>query len=214
MAKIIVIEGIDCSGKQTQSDLLVNYLRSHNFNVLKLEFPNYKSESSLLVRQYLAGLVGDVSVEEISRYFYYDRADTMKNIELEDYDYIIIDRFVSSNLIHQGVKFDSEKEFKRFCYKQLNYEYNSLYGNSILPIPDLEIFLCMPKDKREELIVKRKNTDIHEQDFEYMEKCYNIANKVCSIVGGKMIDFVNHEDGKLKTVYEIQCEIRDLVEEL
>ena len=49
MAKLIVIEGTDASGKQTQSELLYEYFKKENTKVTKLCFPDYESPSSSLV---------------------------------------------------------------------------------------------------------------------------------------------------------------------
>ena len=75
--KIIVIEGLDGSGKATQTDLLYKKLLEQGKNVKKLTFPCYESESSALVRMYLGGELGSnpdsVNPYQASAFYAVDR---------------------------------------------------------------------------------------------------------------------------------------------
>ena len=77
MGKIIVIEGLDGSGKATQTKLLFEKLQSRGANVRRLEFPNYDSPSSALVKMYLGGEFGskpeDVNAYAASAFYAVDR---------------------------------------------------------------------------------------------------------------------------------------------
>lgn len=56
---LIVVEGLDGSGKETQTKKLVERLTVEGLQVKKIEFPRYDSESSALIKMYLRGDFGD-----------------------------------------------------------------------------------------------------------------------------------------------------------
>ena len=116
-AKLIVIEGTDASGKQTQSELLYEFFKNENTKVVKLCFPDYESPSSALVKMYLNGDFGKTadSVDgKIASIFYaadrYASYKTKWEDVANDPDAVIIfDRYVTSNMIHQAVKVTDQK---------------------------------------------------------------------------------------------------------
>lgn len=177
----IVIEGVDASGKETQTKLLCSRFE----NAQHIEFPDYKSDSSTLVKMYLAGDFGknaeDVSPYAASVLFACDRFASYKTkwkTTLDSGGIVIADRYVSSNLIHQSCKIDDELEKQRFTAWLEDFEYN-IMG---IPRPDFTIFLDMPPKCAEKLIKGRSNKidgsdkkDIHESDDSYMSKAYNTA---------------------------------------
>jgi len=196
MAKIIVIEGTDGSGKQTQAQLLSQRLRDNGFSVLEQSFPNYASPSSAPVKLYLGGHMGekatDFNAYKASVLFMVDRlcTTTMLKEQIDKSDFVIFDRYVESNIIHQASKMDDEAERKKFIEWDYNTEYN-LFG---LPRPNAVFFLNMPpevslklRQQRGELKVGEKE-DIHEKDPEYMKKCYDYGVYVAKYLNWEMVD--------------------------
>ena len=183
--KLIIIEsGSDSSGKATQSQLLFNRLKEEGYNVRKIEFPNYKSDSSALVKMYLNGDFGknpeDVNPYVSSTFYAVDRFASFKTDWGEFYKaggIVIADRYTTSNMVHQTAKLQG-KEKEEFLDWLWNFEFN-IYG---LPVPDSVIFLNMPPEHSLELMRERENKitggnekDIHEANSSYLFECYNNA---------------------------------------
>ena len=173
--KLIIIEsGSDASGKATQTRKLYERLLTDGYNIKKVEYPNYKSESSSLVKMYLRGDFGskasDVDPYVSSTFFAADRYASYKT-EWEDFyknDGIILsDRYTTSNMVHQASKMDESNRDKYLDWL-FDYEFN-LYK---IPKPDCVIFLDVPIEFSKKLMENRKNKftgedkkDIHESDL-------------------------------------------------
>ena len=179
--KLIVIEGLDGSGKATQSQLLYESLKNRGLNVRKISFPDYGQPSSTLVKMYLAGEIG--SLEEVNAYaassFYaVDRYVSYQTHWKEDYlsgAIIIADRYTTSNAAHQMVKLPQE-EWTGFLAWLEEYEY-TLLG---IPKPDGVIYLDMEPETSRRLIESRyqgdsSKKDIHEANFQYLLRCREAA---------------------------------------
>ncbi len=118
---IVLESGTDASGKATQANLLYNRLINEEETVLKVEFPNYKSESSSLIKMYLRGEFGEdaesVNPYASSTFFAVDRYATY-NLELKTFyengGIIIADRYTTSNMIYQSSKFETKEEKDSF----------------------------------------------------------------------------------------------------
>lgn len=220
MAKLIVIEGTDASGKQTQSELLYEFYQKENTNVIRLCFPDYESPSSALVKMYLNGDFGKTadSVDgKIASIFYAaDRYASYKTkweeIASDPNAVIIFDRYVTSNMIHQAVKVKDTKEKDAF----LDWLYELEYGIFKLPQPDYVIFLNMPPEKAEALMKNRANKitnqaekDIHESDQDYLRACYENACYVAEKYNWTVIPCVKGDN--IRSIQEIQDEIRNKV---
>ena len=222
MSKLIVIEGVDASGKATQTELLFNRLKSEYENVNKLSFPNYNSPSSSVVKMYLNGDFGTeasaVSGYAASTFFAVDRFASV-NGEWKDMFYgdgiVIADRYVTSNMVHQASKIedaDAKNEFLDWLY---DFEYIKLN----LPEPDLVIFLDMPVEYARQLMENRKNKinqsdvkDIHESDCSYLLKSYNNAVGVAKKYNWESIKCV--KDGKIRSIEDISGEIYEKVKNI
>ena len=186
--RLIVIEGLDSSGKETQSKLLCEYLEKKGEKVKRVEFPNYKSESSALVRMYLGGSFGDspecVNAYAASTFFAADRYATYKtDFEqfLNEGGIVVADRYTTSNMIHQASKIDNADDRRAYLDWLDNFEY-TLLG---LPRPDKVIFLDMPMEIAQKLMAARANKidgsdrkDIHERNRGYLEATYRAAAEV------------------------------------
>ena len=223
MGKLIAIDGVDASGKQTHTELLAKYFEDMGKKVLRLSFPMYNSESSALVKLYLSGSLGknaeDVDAYAASTFFAADRFVTYRMDWQKDYKdretLIIADRYVSSNMIHQASKITDLKEKDKFLDWLYDFEF-SLYK---IPKPDMTIFLDMPPKYGKMLICGRNNKfsgkeqlDIHERDFSYLEKSYENARYVAEKFGWETVSCI--KDNAIRPIDDIQSEIRILAENL
>lgn len=222
MGKLIVIEGVDSSGKQTQTEKLYNELKNRGYDVMTVAFPNYKSKSSELVKMYLGGEFGDdpeaVNPYTASAFFAVDRVASYKlewQNELKKNKIIIADRYTTSNMIHQASKIDDIDEKNKFLDWVYDFEYNKLG----LPEPDVVVFLDMPVKYAKILMASRPNKidnsmvlDIHEGNEEYLNHSYNNAVHVCEKYNWLRIKCVDGE--RIKSIDEIAKEIINAVEQL
>lgn len=214
---LVVIEGVDGSGKQTQSQMLAKKLES-SFNVRRLTFPNYESETSSLVKMYLGGKFGEkaesVNAYAASSFYAVDRIGSYLSDWKKDYEngsLIICDRYTTSNAVHQAGKLDG-KERDIYLDWLFDYEYN-LIG---LPKPDLVLFLDVSPDVTRSLTANRNNKitggaqkDIHESNDDFIKRSYENAIYVAEKYGWTVVDCV--KDGKMRAPEDICGEIYNLV---
>lgn len=213
--KLIIIEGgSDGSGKATQTKKLYQRLQSEGVQIKKVEFPNYESESSALVKMYLRGDFGknpgDVSPYISSTFYAVDRYASFKTDWEKDYlagTLILSDRYTTSNMVHQAAKLSGlEKDIYLDWLWQLEFQ---LYH---LPVPDCVIFLDVPPDISQELMRARANKftgeeekDIHERNQEYMKNSYENAQYVANKYNWRRISCA--DGNRLKSIDEIHEEI-------
>ena len=131
--KLIVLEGIDGSGKATQSELLAEALKKNNKSVIQVTFPDYESQSSSLVKMYLNGNFGtapkDVNPYAASMFYAVDRFASYKMKWKKFYEQggiVIADRYTTSNMVHQMTKYDNEDEREKFLKWLEETEYKIL----------------------------------------------------------------------------------------
>lgn len=182
--KFIVIEGIDGSGKSTQTKILTERLKNEGYEVILVDFPQYGKRSAGLVEEYLTGKYGNA--EEVGPYrasiFYAcDRYDNSAQIKkwLEEGKIVVADRYIGSNIGHQGGKIIDKRERKRF----LKWLYELEYGIFEIPKPDLAFVLRTPpslsqslsgkitdKEKRakKKSFLGRRKRDLHEEDLNHL----------------------------------------------
>ncbi|WP_314011271.1 thymidylate kinase [Pseudostreptobacillus hongkongensis] len=211
MSKLIIIEGTDGSGKQTQSQKLYERLVHDNLKVKKISFPDYDSDSSSLVKMYLNGDFGkkpeDVNPYTASSFYGVDRFASYKmkwEKEYKDGYYIISDRYTTSNMVHQCSKISDSKDKNDFLTWLEDFEYNKLE----LPKPNMVIFLNVPIDytfnlmkNRENKITGEEKKDIHESNVQYLKNSYYNALEIAKNKGWIIVDCV--ENNEMKTIDEI-----------
>lgn len=213
--KIFVIEGTDGCGKETQSRKLKERLEQIGVKYMASRFPNYESDSSALVKMYLAGEFGkdakEVSPYIASTFYAADRYATFKKEFEEFYNeggILILDRYTTANMVHQAGKIKDKEERAKFIDWLEDFEFN-LYS---LPRPNKVIFLNMPIEKSLELTSKRVNKitgeeakDIHENDVDHLNDSYLAA---CELAKEKEWLEINCiENGELRTIESIHEEI-------
>ncbi|MBQ7900924.1 MAG: deoxynucleoside kinase [Clostridia bacterium] len=218
-SKLIVIEGVDSSGKATQSRLLYQKLVEMGYSAAAIEFPNYNSDSSAVVKMYLNGEFGkepeSVSAYAASVIFAVDRFATVKNTYkqmFEQSDVVIADRYTTSNMVHQASKIADVEQKGIFLDWLYDLEYNKLS----LPQPDLTIFLDMPVEHAKVLMAQRANKidntmqkDIHESNDKYLQESYDNACFVAKKYNWTQIKCV--KDEKVRNIEDIASEILDSV---
>ena len=179
---LIVIEGLDGSGKATNAALLEGYLKQQGKTVKKITFPVYESDSSAPVRMYLSGQFGkkpgDVNAYAASALYAVDRFASYRTDWKSDLDagaWVIADRYTTSNAVHQASKLEGRE---RDGYLEWLYDFE--FDKMGLPRPDAVIYLDVPPAVSQKLIEGRyagdnSKKDIHEQDVEYLEHCRSAA---------------------------------------
>lgn len=208
MGKLIVIEGLDGSGKSTQLELLPKALKARGIDSLSVSFPDYDSDSSALVKMYLAGEFGknpnDVNAYAASVFYTVDRFSSYKTAWGKYYDeggVIISGRYTTSNAVHQTSKLD------RSCWEDfLNWLYDFEYNKVGIPKPDKVIFLDMPVEVSQKLLSHRyagdnSKKDIHESDVEYLNKCRSAAAFTADFSGWTTIPCA--KDGEARSIEDI-----------
>ncbi|WP_073508322.1 dTMP kinase [Streptobacillus notomytis] len=222
MGKLIIIEGTDGSGKQTQTQKLYNRLVDNGIKVKKISFPNYESNASALVKMYLSGEFGskptDVNAYTASTFFGIDRYASYKMDWEKDYlsgSIIISDRYTGSNMIHHGSKIDDIKEKEEYLKWLEDLEFNKF----CIPKPNITIFLNVPIEYTFNLMENRNNKftgdskkDIHESDREYLKKSYYNALNIAKEKGWRIINCV--VDNKMLTIEDIHELIYSEIKEI
>ncbi len=211
---IIGIEGTDGSGKQTQTNKLVERLVKEGKEVFRQSFPNYESESAGPVRMYLNKELSDtpdeISAYQASMLYAVDRFCTYKASFGKEYNaskIIVMDRYVQSNMLHQACKISNLEERDKF----LKWLEDIEFGLFELPKPDVVVFLDMPVEANERLmkgrVYKTGNAkDLHEEDPKHLEKAYNAGKYVAEKFGWITISCVD-QNGNIKSIDDIHEEI-------
>lgn len=208
---LVVIEGIDGSGKTTQIDLLSQYLKQKGIDFECISFPQYgKNQYANQVHDYLSGKFGEL--DEVDPYFiakaYASDRRTAKDLIsgwLESGKVVIANRYISSSKAHLGAKVEESKRYDFIKWiDDLEYETNKM------PKEDLTILLNVdPKIGQQNSQVKR-HPDIHEDNLGHLEKTSEIFLKLSQTEGNWVL--VNcMENGQMKSPKEIHEEIVELV---
>lgn len=201
----IVIDGTDGSGKATQTKLLVERLQKEGYPIETISFPQYGKKSAGLVEEYLSGAFGpafEVGPHRASIFYAADRYAAAPTIRgwLDAGSIVVADRYVGSNMGHQGCHFENDEERRAF------YEWNDALEHETfgIPRPDKNLILHVPADISLELIRSREEgnkhggqTDMHEnlEHLKKAERAYlHIANHFDSF---HLIECV--EEGQMKT---------------
>ena len=218
MGKLIVIEGLDGSGKATQASLLAASLQKKEMAVKQVSFPNYESQGSALVKMYLAGEFGnkpdDVNAYAASSFYAVDRYASYKKEWEEDYStgIVIADRYTTSNAIHQCSKLP-EDYWDEFLNWMFDFEYR-LLG---IPEPSVVIYLRVDPEISQRLLAERYHgdmtkEDIHEKDSEYLKRCQKAAAYCAEKLGWKSIECC--KDGQMRSIEDIQNDIVAFIDPL
>jgi len=189
--KFFVFEGIDGCGKSTQTKLLASFFIKKGYKVEKIDFPQHGEKSSGLVDEYLTGKYGqshEVGPYIASIFYACDRYDASFKIRkwLSEGKIVISDRYLVSNIGHQGGKLmKNKKEWKKY----VNWLYDLEYGLFKIPKPDYTLILKTSAEfslklahkitdktkqaRRKAYLGSSKKQDIHEKDGSHLENALN-----------------------------------------
>ncbi len=218
---IIVIDGLDGSGKSTQAPLLFSHMQKicAPKPVRLISFPDYEQPSSALVKMYLAGEFSSdpdaVNAYAASSFYAVDRYASYKRFWEEDYQAgaaILATRYVTSNAVHQMPKLP-RAEWDDYLAWLEEYEYDRLS----LPRPNLVLYLDMPVEVSAALLSHRYSgeearKDIHEADRQYLQRCREGALYAAHRLGWTLVDCA--ADSVPRGVEEIRQELCHAVSEV
>lgn len=216
MGKLIVIEGTDSSGKATQSKLLEENLKKKGINTILLSFPTYDTPTGKVISGPLLGITEQSYFNEdsskidpkIASLYYaadrYNSLDIIKDYLSKDY-YVILDRYTSSNMAHQGGKIkDKDERFNMFMWiDRLEYW---LLG---LPKADETILLHVSPKINLELSKLKSEPDSLDKNLEYLEDSEACYLELSQLYNWHVIECMDHNE--LKPIDEIQEEILKIV---
>jgi len=215
MKKIIVIEGTDCSGKETQTKLLIEKLKNGGIKCVYFSFPNYNSPTgkiiggSYLGKKHIGECLfpeGAVNVDPkvASLYYAADRLYNMNEINslLEENEIVFLDRYVFSNMAHQGGKLENKKERLEMFKWLEELEFNLLK----LPKPEIKIFLHMPFECSNKLKENRiEEADEHEKNQHHLINAEKTYLEIAELYNFDIIEC--SKNGNIKTIDEINEEL-------
>ena len=214
--KLIVIEGTEYSGKNTQTKLLVERLKNDNIQIERSSFPMYDSPTGVIINSNILGRTGkcifkdgmsNIPPKVASLYYAADRLYNIEHIKnlLDNGVNVILDRYVESNMGYQAAKFDkrTDKQDMMNWLEKLEYELLEL------PKSDLVIFLYMPYQYSMELRKKENNND--NIDIEYLKNTESTYSLVAEKYNYNIIYCVN--ENNIRGIKDISDEIYKLVKD-
>lgn len=218
--KIIVIEGTDCSGKETQSKLLEEKLTKEGIKCIHLAFPMYDTPTGKIVggaylgkpeisESYFKEGAVNVNPQIASLYYAADRKYNISKIEkyINEGYIVILDRYTTSNMAHQGGKIlDKDERFNTYQWID-KLEFWLLK----LPKPDKTIFLHMPYEYAKILKKNRINIDEHEKSEEHLKNAEEAYIELSELYNWDKIECT--KDNKIKTKEEISQEVYKIIYE-
>lgn len=195
MGIFIDLEGLDGSGKTTQTELICKRLKDDGIDYRQIKLPDYESDSSILVRKYLTGdfgkNAGDVNAYAASVLYAADRFASYTEKWGEDYrsgKLIFADRYTPANALYQMTKLD-KADWDPFLQWLFDFEYEKIG----IPAPDKVIFLDMPVEVSQRLMTSRYNgdeskKDVHEANVEFLNACREAALYAADKYGWSVVE--------------------------
>lgn len=215
MGIFIDLEGLDGSGKTTQTELICKRLAADGIDYRQIKLPDYESDSSILVRKYLAGdfgkNAGDVNAYAASVLYAADRFASFTEKWGEDYcngKLIFADRYTPANALYQMTKLQ-KSEWDPFLEWLFDFEYEKIG----IPAPDKVIFLDMPVEVSQRLMTSRyggdeSKKDVHEANVDFLNACREAALYAADKYGWSVVECAeNGEPLPIETINDKVYEI-------
>ena len=215
--KLIVIEGADGAGKQTQTKLLVERLRTEGKEVETIEFPRYEeSFFGAYIREWLDEKYGnfvDLDPRLAAILFACDRHEARDTIVgwLAEGKHVILDRYVSANMLHQGAKISDTEQRGAFLLWLQRMEYDVFK----MPRPDMVVYLNLPAEMRHALLMtdeRKPNLGHTETDAVYQTNVQNCAEKIAALEKWRVVNCMMED--KLRGKDNINTELYGLIRPL
>lgn len=227
--KLIVVEGTDCSGKETQTRLLVDRLNNENIKAKRISFPMYDTPTGKIIGACLLGKPdmcnellksnhsffpeggGNLDSLAASALYAADRRYNLPLIKkyLEEGYILLVDRYVTSNMAHRGGMIEDKSERMKFYEKLEILEYDILE----LPRPDMTLLLYLPYKYACELKKNRKELpDEVELDVNYLKRGEEAYLELADIYDYEIVDCVYND--KIRTIENINEEVYNKVKKL
>lgn len=215
----IVIEGSDGSGKSTQFNLLKEHFEKQGKKVKTYKFPRYEKPSAHFVTSYLNGHYGDANslgAHTPSLFYALDRFEAGSDIrkDLEEGNMVLCDRYVGSNMAHQGQKIEDEAE-RRAYFDWVHHLEFSMLG---IPKPHLNIVLLMPAEiasqrmeQREARAYTEKQKDIHEADISHLQRAAATYEELCKLYPKSFTPVHGVKNDTPQSIEDIHTEITYLL---
>jgi len=213
--KLIIIDGGDGSGKATQLKLLADKLKTLNYAIEVIDFPQYGQKSAGMVEEYLNGHYGtadEVGPYGASIFFAIDRYDASFKIRewLKEGKIVLSNRYVASNMAHQGGKIKNDIE-RQIYFKWLH---ELEYDIFCIPRPDANLILHVNAEVGQKLVDKKGHRDyvggtkrdIHESDINHLKSAVDVYTEIAQTFDDfAMIECMN--DGNIMSLEEIHEKI-------
>lgn len=209
---LVVIEGVDCSGKETQSKMLVEKLKSQGKSAIRFQLPFYDSPTGKIIANPYLGKDGKSWFDEgathvdpyvASLFYVADRVYNLNKITqaMKEYDVVVLDRYLYSNMAHHGCKLKPKQRTQFFEFiEKLEIEMLKM------PVPDVRLFLFVPSKVVSELKRKRnEKPDEHEKDVKYLQEAEKTYIEIAKRYDFKQINCA--PKGKMRSPEDISNEI-------
>ncbi len=209
--KLIVLEGVDGSGKGTLATMLLREMEQRRMVARKISFPVYGSPGAAPLEQYLSGELGQdpedtgayaaSTLYAVDRYLSY-RTDWGHFLSSPEAT-LICDRYTTSNAVHQLTKLP-RPEWDGFLSWLFDFEYHKLG----LPEPDRVFFIDTPPSLARPLLTSRgRADDIHERSADHLERAYAAALYVADVCHWERIP--NHNGASLRPIEDTFADLKD-----
>ncbi len=213
--KLIVVEGTDCSGKETQTEMLIKKLNEDGIKTVRYSCPFYDTPTGKIIAGPYLGketvcsgwfkeTAVNVDAKVASLYYAADRKYNIEKVidALNNGVNVILDRYVYSNMAHQGGKIETSKKRDEMFTWLENLEFELLE----LPVPDIKIFLHMPYEQSLQLKAGRKEKlDEHEKDKNHLLRAEQTYFELVERYDFKTFECVDNK--RIKTIDEINEEL-------
>lgn len=220
MGLFIAIEGGDGSGKGTQAAKLAERVSAAGYDVMSVSFPQYGKPSAAIVSRYLNGEYGaanDIHPDLASLPYAIDRlaaSSDIRNHLSRPRSIVIADRYVASNLAHQGTKLSDPTDRQSFYETLQELEYSVMQ----LPKPDINIVLLVPSsiaqtnvDQKTARSYTDKKRDIHEADVNHLEAAKSNYEELCNLYPNEYTRVECLEDDHMRSIDDIHEDIWNIV---